>query len=83
MISDADKKELLTLFKPPFVFDERGDYIFDSDTNMVLDNTEELAVARLRGWGRIQYLEDANNLQNKVGELIALALTEYWENHSK
>ena len=76
----------IDLYKPPFKF-ECG-YIFDSEHNMLADNggMDELMdgmAARIRGWGRIQYLKDfkPEELQDTVGELVAIALTEYWEKH--
>lgn len=72
------KKEALALYKPPFRF-EYG-YIFDSEGQMVADNhTEgEDATLRIRGWGRIQYKENPEELQDAVGAVIAEALTAYW-----
>jgi hypothetical protein len=46
---------------------------------MVADQPAQDAVLRIRGWGRIQYLPDAEKLQDAVGELIARAMTEFWE----
>ena len=65
------------LYKPPFRY-ERG-YIFDADNSMVADNDAQDTVGRVRGWGRIQYLPNPEILQDRVGELIAQALTEFWE----
>jgi hypothetical protein len=77
------KPEALALYKPPFKFD-RG-YIFDADSNIASDDgdmTGNLNVAaRVRGWGRIQSKPEAADLQDAVGELIAQALTEFWERH--
>lgn len=48
---------------------------------------DELAALRVRGWGRIQHvgesIDDAANLQDTVGELIAEALTQYWQREIK
>lgn len=72
----------LAIYKPPFRFDRYG-YIWDADNHMVADNHIEKdadgAALRVRGWGRISYLEDAEQLQDEVGRMIAQALTEYWE----
>lgn len=75
------RKRAIDLYKPPFVF-YRG-YIHDAEGNMVsddeVDDTDGLH--RIRGWGRIQKFEDAENLQDEVGHIIAEALTEYWNRH--
>ncbi len=63
----------MALYTPPFRF-ERG-YILDSTNEMVADNG---GICRVRGWGRIQKQPNAAALQDKVGELIAQAMTEYW-----
>jgi hypothetical protein len=65
------------LYTPPFRF-EHG-YIWDANTNMVADQMGQDAMTRIRGWGRISYKPDAEKLQDAVGELVAKALTEYWE----
>lgn len=70
----------LELYKPPFRFD-RG-YIFDADSRMVYDNEGVDTMGRVRGWGRIQYLPNPEALQDKVGEMIAEALNDFWKKHS-
>jgi hypothetical protein len=74
-MADELKLRALALFTPPFEF-YRG-YIFDAEHSMVADqyNGEDL---RVRGWGRIQKMPDAEALQDAAGALIAEALTEYW-----
>ncbi|MDB5822229.1 MAG: hypothetical protein JWR21_933 [Herminiimonas sp.] len=69
-------KQALALYKPPFRF-EHG-YIFDAEHMMVADDQGQDVALRVRGWGRISYLPDAEALQDEVGRLIAEALTEYW-----
>lgn len=68
------------LYRPPFRY-EHG-YIFDREGNTVADGGEggntALGVVRVRGWGRIGYMPDAEELQDAVGDLIAKALTIYW-----
>jgi hypothetical protein len=72
----------LALYKPPFMF-VHG-YIFDADSRMVADQdgfqggVETHIAARVRGWGRIGYMPDAEALQDEVGAVIAEALTEFW-----
>lgn len=72
------KKESLALYKPPFKY--YCTYIFDTNDSMVM-NSDELTESALvlRGWGRINYMENAEELHDAVGEHIANALTEYWE----
>lgn len=80
MSSAPSLTELLSLYKPPFHCAHDG-YIFDADHNMVLDNVGEESFARVRGWGRLQYLPKAEELQDALGALFAEALNEYWEKH--
>lgn len=67
------------LYTPPFRF-EHG-YIWDAKGKMVADNhvDGEDAALRVRGWGRISYMENPEALQDEVGNVIALAMTEFWE----
>jgi len=64
------------------VADDRKDHqdIQNTQENTFLRRNE---MARLRGWGRIQYLPDPEKLHDAVGEIIAEALTEYWTRQSK
>jgi hypothetical protein len=39
--------------------------------------------ARIRGWGRIQYLDNAEKLQEAVGHLVAEALNQLWLSHNQ
>lgn len=78
----ADKEltaKALALYKPPFKF--MYGYIHDADGRVVADNNVDAdnQVLRVRGWGRISYMENAEALQDEVGEVIAIALTEYWQ----
>ena len=74
----------LALYKPPFKF-SMG-YIYDGGSRMVADQDGfgedskvfESVAARVRGWGRIGYMPDAEQLQDEVGAVIAEALTEFW-----
>ena len=45
--------------------------IFDKERNKVLD---------IRGWGRLQYMEDRHILQDEIGEFVAKAINEKYEN---
>ena len=74
---DELTKEALKLYHPPFKF-VHG-YIYDSKNEIVADQAEFLAALEVRGWGRIKYMDNAENLQDRVGELIAQALTEFWK----
>ena len=79
----VNKEELraraLSICKPPFEF--KHGYIFDAEGNTVADNPMEGGVLRIRGWGRISYMEDPEHLQDEIGKIIAEALTEYWIKH--
>ena len=71
------KAQALALYKPPFK--HIHGYIWDSDNHMVADDG---GMMRVRGWGRIQKQPDAEKLQDTVGDLIADALTKYWNKSS-
>lgn len=72
----------LALYKAPFRFIHG--YIHDADGRMVADQggfegkVEEHIIARVRGWGRIGYMPDAEALQDEVGAVIAEALSSFW-----
>jgi len=75
------KQRAFDLYKPPFKF--LHGYIFDSSGERVSDDGDidvkkEMIAARVRGWGRIGYLPTPEQLQDQVGQMIADALTEYW-----
>ena len=69
-------KEALNLYKPPFKF--ICGFIYDHNGEMVIDQ-----VCRIRGWGRISYMENAEGIQDTVGDIVARALTEYWIAHKE
>ena len=62
--------------KPPFFF--RVGYIFDDAGNMIADEAGAGAFARMRGWGRLGSMKNAEELQDAIGKHIAQAMTEYW-----
>lgn len=78
------RKAALDLYTPPFRH-EYG-YIRDANHQMVADDASSeatgLIAARIRGWGRIQYMDKpemrANALQDEVAEMVAEALNAYW-----
>lgn len=76
------RQKAFSLYKPPFKF-VRG-YIFDSNDEMVSDDGEPgEAISRVRGWGRIVYMEKPELLQDEIGKMIAEALTIFWNTHIK
>lgn len=66
------------LYKPPFRFDPHGGFIWDANNQMVCDDKGQDSTQRVRGWGRIGYMLQAEKIQDEVGRLIAQALTEFW-----
>lgn len=79
------RQRALRLYRAPFRY-EMG-YIWDANGEMVADdrvdsddkeNHASSIAARVRGWGRIGYMPDADKLQDEVGALIAEALTKFW-----
>ncbi|EPH2637445.1 TPA: hypothetical protein RJS82_003275 [Pseudomonas aeruginosa] len=74
------RKRALALYTPPFSYDSFGGYIWDAKQNMVADNhVDGDQVLRVRGWGRIVYMENPEELQDEFGAMLAEALTEYVE----
>lgn len=67
----------LALYKPPFRYDHG--FIWDANNYMVADSEGRDVALRIRGWGRISYMTTPEQLQDAVGELIAQAMTEFWE----
>ena len=55
------------LIKYPVKYDNMGTYIFDADNHMVL---------MIRGWGRLQYLPEAEEKQDEIGQFVADAINE-------
>ena len=72
------KTTALALYTPPFRYN--NGYIYDSQDNLVADddNVEGSVVDRIRGWGKISYLPQPAQLQDTLGEMVAQALTDYW-----
>lgn len=78
------RKAALALYTPPF----RHEYGFirDSNNEIVADDASSAATgliaARIRGWGRIQYMDNpagrANALQDEMADMVAEALNAYW-----
>lgn len=81
------RKAALDLYKPPFRH-EYG-YIRDANHQMVADDAGSegsgLIASRIRGWGRIKYMDKpeqrAAALQDEVAEIVAEALNTYWAAH--
>ena len=75
------------LFTPPFKFDET--YIYDSKGEMVADSDCNQDVEmnnlglRLRGWGRLTHMDNAEALHDETGEQIVKALNLYWNDIDK
>jgi hypothetical protein len=58
------------LYRTPFRYDGIS-YIWDADNNMVADfRDENPGFIRVRGWGRISYMKDAEALHDEVIVLI-------------
>lgn len=78
----------LDLYKPPFSYD--CGYIHDGDGRIFSDDGADsdlmlsAYISRVRGWGRLSYIEGKHTpdeLQDAIGEHIARALNEYWAKH--
>lgn len=76
------EKKALALYKGPF-HREHG-YIFDAKGQMVADDSgDQNSMVQVRGWGRITYMDHPEQLQDAVGDIIAKALTLYWDLHTE
>lgn len=77
----AVRTAAFALYRPPFKF--MHGYIFDADHQMFSDDgAMDETAARIRGWGRIQKLEQAEKLQDELGQMFAEALTVFWLAHN-
>lgn len=81
------RQAALDLYLPPFR--HLHGYVRDANDQVVSDEGRDVALgtiaARIRGWGRIQYMDKpelrAAALQDEVGEIVADALNRYWAAH--
>lgn len=58
-------KNIFEILKPPFYYDDYGQKIFDKDNNIALD---------VKAWGLIQREENAEEIQDNFGKMVAEAL---------
>ena len=76
-IEEDLRARAISLYVGPFNY--YCGYISDSKGEVFADLGSIIEQeARIRGWCRIQKLEDAEALQDKVGELFAEALSQFW-----
>ena len=77
------RKAALSLYKPPFKY--YMGYIYDADNQMVADDgggehsVQNAVISRIRGWGKISYLQNAEAIQDELGHIVAEALTAYYK----
>lgn len=80
------RKAAMAIYTPPFKY--LHGFIYDSQNYMVSDgnllgepneSVKGAVASRVRGWGRIGYMPDAAALQDEVGQMMADALTQYYE----
>ena len=83
----SKRKAAMAVYKPPFKY-QHG-HIYDSRHFMVADNggveggVEGAVASRIRGWGRLGYLPDAEELQDEIGRMMADALNALYANTAK
>jgi len=75
-VSDKQDKRAKDYLKPPFRY--RVGYIYDANDKMVADQDGR----RVRGWGRIQYQPEPEQLQDAIGERVARILSEHWDSQT-
>jgi len=74
--------KVLALYKSPFRREFR--YILDANDELIIDDSgDQAAMTHVHDWGRISQTEASEELQNAVGDLIAKALTLYWDLHAE
>ncbi len=74
--------KVLALYKSPF----RREYkrIFDANDELIIDDSgDQAAMSHVHNWGRISQMGASEELQDAVGDLIAKALTLYWDLHAE
>lgn len=71
-MKEEDVKRILEVYKKPFEY--RNTMIIDANRNHVLD---------IRGWGRLQHLNDGGDIQDNLGELITEFLNKQLLSTSK
>lgn len=82
MADQTLRQRAIALYQPPFTFNRFG-YITDANHQPVADNNVSddesgKALLRVRGWGRISYMDDAAPLQDQVGLELMEALNAHW-----
>lgn len=72
----------LAAYRAPFRY-SRG-YVYDAKSDMVSDTGGAADhIQRIRGWGMISYMKDAEAIQDEVGRLVAESLNTHWEHYRK
>jgi hypothetical protein len=76
-----ERKKAMKIYTPPFKHFQG--YIHDAEGHMVSDDDEvkRTVAHRVRGWGRISYLPNAEAIQDEIGVMMADALNEYYAAH--
>ena len=71
--------EILNIYEAPF--SHHCGYIHDANGKMVADDSggDIHGIVQVRGWGHLSKLDDAEEVQDEIGEMIAEALTQYWK----
>lgn len=88
-MSEDLKARALACYKPPFqyklgyVWDSQGHMVADEGREHELESLSSTVGVRVRGWGRLGKLKDGDKIQDKIGELIAEALNEYWKENAQ
>jgi hypothetical protein len=77
-MSDITQRAL-ELYETPFYF--HMGYIVDAKHRPIADDQAQDCALRALGRKRISHLPEPGALQDEVGRLMAIALTEYWDKH--
>jgi hypothetical protein len=87
MTIEQKRKDAMSIYTPPFRY-VHG-YIYDSNNLMVADdgdmtgekNVKSAIAARVRGWGKISYMQNGAAIQDEIGQMVVDALNQYYENN--
>lgn len=73
-IPEPELRRIFEVYRPPFKYDQNGQYVFDIHNHMVVD---------IRGWGYLQRFTDGEQIQDNVGRLVTELLNKEYERLKK
>lgn len=73
--------DVLSVYRAPFRKDPYGHFIWDADHHMVADMGGPGGAFRTRGWGRIQYMKDAEKIHDELTRVFGIVTAKCALNH--